>query len=150
MWGHHSPSKVTEFVHVEYRFQDSESGSLVLSPDHYLYVHDTLVRAADVRIGDKVRVLGDYVGIVTEVSRTKQVGLYHPHTLHGDIMVNGVHVSTFAAILPVWFQYTVLGVFRWMYLTVGSSRVYNEYLSGMLDEGSVIRPILLKMLKWVS
>lgn len=73
----------------------AESGhSISLSPAHYLYANDQLTAASAVRIGDVLRTV-DGPSRVTRVDMVHDVGLVAPHTMHGDIVVDGVVVSSY-------------------------------------------------------
>ena len=74
---------------------------LQLTHDHYLYVNGALATAGTVRVGDMVTLASGSRATVTAVSTAWASGLYNPHTLHGDIVVNGVVTSTYTkAIAP--------------------------------------------------
>mmetsp|Transcript_7448 Transcript_7448/g.13233 ORF Transcript_7448/g.13233 Transcript_7448/m.13233 type:complete len:155 (-) Transcript_7448:199-663(-) len=154
MWGHHSANRVSDFVRIEFMAPKHGSlGALKLSANHYLYVNEAqqMVVAGQVRIGDKVQIEGGHWATVLKVQFVHERGLYHPHTLHGDILVDGVHVSTFSSILPPWFQHGLLSVFRWMYWLAGNGQcVWYQSIAGILDEGSMLRPYLLQALRFVS
>lgn len=75
--------------------------TLAASPGHLVYVNGRRRRMADVRPGDLVTVAGRPVA-VSAVRRTTATGRFNPHTLHGDIVVNGVVASTYTtAVHPV-------------------------------------------------
>mmetsp|Transcript_7312 Transcript_7312/g.22296 ORF Transcript_7312/g.22296 Transcript_7312/m.22296 type:complete len:470 (+) Transcript_7312:183-1592(+) len=68
---------------------------LELSKEHYLPVNGQLTAAQHVSIGDLIA-LGNGTQVpVATVSRFIGRGLFHPHTLSGDVVVNGVLASTF-------------------------------------------------------
>lgn len=96
-WSHKVGGVQSEFVAVTH-----SAGKLVLSPGHYVYVGGVAVTARSVRAGD-VLTLGDGgVASVAEVGREVATGLYNAHTAHGDVVVDGVVVSTYTdAVHPV-------------------------------------------------
>ncbi|GAB0490489.1 hypothetical protein MMPV_001726 [Pyropia vietnamensis] len=96
-WSHKVDGVQSEFVAVTHT-----AGKLLLSPGHYVYVGGVAVTARSVRPGD-VLMLGDGgVASVTGVGREVAVGLYNAHTAHGDVVVDGVVVSTYTdAVHPV-------------------------------------------------
>ena len=61
---------------------------------HIVYANDMAVAAEKVRVGDVMKTV-DGEGVVRKVSRAMDRGLYNPQTLHGDIVVDGVSVSTY-------------------------------------------------------
>jgi len=94
-WGHKDSSSTSgNFVQIML-----ESGrTLTLSSNHMLYANKALVRAVDVQVGDTLVDAHNGDSIVSDTRRgvTKR-GLYNPHTIHGDIVVNGVVASTYTS-----------------------------------------------------
>jgi len=90
MFSHQLEATKTAFVAVE-----AGAASLLLTPDHYLYVNGQLAVARTVRVGDRVTLADGTQAAVTKVHTEWASGLYNPHTLHGDIVVNGVQTSTY-------------------------------------------------------
>lgn len=106
-------TKAGFYPFVEISTQDA--GSIRLSSRHYLYVEDRLVQASEVRIGDQlVTSTGEHVA-VTETRTVYDSGLYAPHTLDGDIEVNGFRSSTYTAHVPAHFAHCLLGPIRLLY-----------------------------------
>ena len=68
-----------------------ESGAtLELTKNHYTYFADgQLVLAKDVKVGDRLS-----AGEVVEVTQATYVGAYSPVTAAGELLVNGVRVSS--------------------------------------------------------
>lgn len=68
---------------------------LTLSPGHYVYANGKLVAGRAVRKGDMLKtVAGD--SPVVRVRIVEKVGLFAPHTVHGDLIVNGVYASGYS------------------------------------------------------
>lgn len=97
LFSHQDSDTVSDFV----RIFSSNDRLLELSAGHYLYVNRKLVTASSVREGDS---LVDEDGSSIRVSRVGKVrrrGLYNPQTMNGNIVVDGVLVSTYTtAIQP--------------------------------------------------
>lgn len=74
--------------------------TLIATATHLVHINGRLMAAGKCRPGDKVLTL---VGWETVVStrRVKGSGLYNPHTLHGDIVVNNIVASTFTTAVNV-------------------------------------------------
>lgn len=114
--------------------------SLTLSPGHLLYVNGELQAAMDVHVGDTVQVSvkdeTKRTATVTSTRRVTSTGLHNPHTLHGDIVVDGVVASTFTrAVHPVTARALLLP-FRLAYRMVGPHRsvdIANQAVLRMLD-----------------
>lgn len=92
--------------------------SLTASPGHYVYVlggaDRRLVPAAAVRVGDVLPLATGNCSAVVEVSRVVLLGLYNPHTLDGDIAVDGVVVSTWTVAVPPAVAAAALAPLRWL------------------------------------
>ncbi|CAN8073870.1 unnamed protein product [Agarophyton chilense] len=101
MFSHQHPHIVSSFVSIE----ASHGDNLHVSPGHYLYVNDKLLSAAHVRPRDVLQSQANRSILALRVSSTQRRGLYNPQTVHGDIVVNGVRVSTYTtAVQPVTAQ----------------------------------------------
>lgn len=113
--------------HSMIRLVTADGQRLVLSPLHYIMVrtdNETKVMKTAEKIapGDRVYTIaawkdGSYV-VRTDVVQTSS-GLYNPHTLDGEIVVNGVWTSCYTASLHPVLSHVALGLFRWVY-TVSS------------------------------
>ncbi|OSX69497.1 hypothetical protein BU14_1457s0001 [Porphyra umbilicalis] len=116
MWSHRQAGGTHTFV----RLSTGAHGALTLSPGHLVYVGGVPVPAAAVRVGDVLSAAvpaapsaciagGGRAAAattngcaasrawapapVTAVERVVGIGLYHPHTLAGEPIVDGFHVS---------------------------------------------------------
>uniref|UniRef100_A0A7S1THN3 Hedgehog protein Hint domain-containing protein n=1 Tax=Compsopogon caeruleus TaxID=31354 RepID=A0A7S1THN3_9RHOD len=71
---------------------------ITLSAAHYLYVNGVLKSADQVVLGDIVE-----GSPVSTVESTEELGLFAPHTMSGDIMVNGIRASCYTRhVNPTW------------------------------------------------
>lgn len=106
----HRDSDARQQLFVDIRFDSNHS--LMLSHGHYTRLADgTLRAAANVRVGDAMRVAPRdacaaaaqlHVARVVSVQESVADGLFAPHTLAGDLVVNGVLVSSYTtAVAPV-------------------------------------------------
>lgn len=86
-------------------------GSLALTPGHLIYANGKLVRAESVSVGDWVHNAYRRI-VVAEVSMELRQGLYNPHTLHGDIIVDGIRVSTYTDQVEPCVAHTLLSPLR--------------------------------------
>lgn len=95
-WGHRSDQVSTNYVRVEL----SSGRTTMLSKNHLAYVNGELVAAGKIRVGDLMRdaELGEESSVQTVEHNVAAKGLYNPHTAHGDLVVDGVVVSTYGVV----------------------------------------------------
>lgn len=114
----------TKFVKIS-----TEDKELSLTPSHFLYVNGELAQAGDVKVGDVVVLGNGTKAPVTAIGSTWATGLYNPHTLHGDIVVDGLRTSTYTNAVHPKLAHAILSPIRAMY-TAGVS--YGKGFSGAL------------------
>ncbi|CAN8075879.1 unnamed protein product [Agarophyton chilense] len=103
-------------LHDFVRIGTQHGHSLTLSEGHYLYVDGQMRAARVVSVGDRLQTADARWTSVVSVERVKQRGLYAPHTLHGDIVVDGIRVSTYTtAIHPDVAHFVLLTPLRLLY-----------------------------------
>eukprot|EP00180_Rhodochaete_pulchella_P001647 Plantae.Rhodophyta-Rhodochaete_pulchella.ctg2484.p1 GENE.Plantae.Rhodophyta-Rhodochaete_pulchella.ctg2484~~Plantae.Rhodophyta-Rhodochaete_pulchella.ctg2484.p1 ORF type:complete len:318 (-),score=31.41 Plantae.Rhodophyta-Rhodochaete_pulchella.ctg2484:139-993(-) len=114
-FGHKDLSSRTRFVQL-----DHGEGSLVLSPGHFVYVDGALKRATDVKVGDTLEVFGFDGNVTTSKVHGVDVvygsGLYNPHTLSGDLIVDGVKTSCYTSAVHPRLAHYLLAPLRAAYL----------------------------------
>eukprot|EP00183_Erythrolobus_madagascarensis_P007320 CAMPEP_0185845966 /NCGR_PEP_ID=MMETSP1354-20130828/1783_1 /TAXON_ID=708628 /ORGANISM="Erythrolobus madagascarensis, Strain CCMP3276" /LENGTH=733 /DNA_ID=CAMNT_0028546047 /DNA_START=44 /DNA_END=2245 /DNA_ORIENTATION=- len=139
-WGHKDPTaRARSFVRIEL-----ESGRvLIVSPRHLVYANRKLVPSDAVGINDLM--LDVEAGDVRVVSVSRDFiscGLYNPHTMHGDVVVNGVVSSSYTAVTYPRLAHALLGVERIAYRlgssVLGSSLEVNRprFLTWILRVGN--------------
>jgi hypothetical protein len=90
--------------------------NLTVTGDHYLYTNDMkLVSAESLRKGDSLMLEDGNMSKISSVSFEWLYGLYNPHTLHGDIVVDGVRASTYTSRITPSFAHSILALFRTLY-----------------------------------
>jgi len=102
MFGHRLKEGIYDFVHIDWS-QQALKGSLRLSPDHMIYVNGKLVPASQIQTGDFLSLANNSSARVVGAKLIKDRGLYHPHTLAGDIIVDGVKVSCYTNLFGTRF-----------------------------------------------
>lgn len=95
-----------------FRITTSCNHAVTLSPAHYLRTPSGLVAARHIAVNEDVMTVSGTCKVVS-TERVAAVGLYAPHTMHGDIIVDGVVASSYvqsvhprvahALLLPVRF-----------------------------------------------
>ncbi|KAJ3177513.1 hypothetical protein HDU85_005883 [Gaertneriomyces sp. JEL0708] len=94
MWTHRIPTIRVDFVKITH-----DHGTLLVSEDHYVYANHKMMTSRSVRVGDIIPLHDNKMLVVQNVSRENDVGLYNPQTRHGDIVVNGVVVTTYTNVV---------------------------------------------------
>ena len=93
-----------------------ESGlTLSLTPCHCLYVNNVLLPAEAVKIGDTLESVKNKRDKVVEVKWLTETGLFNPHTINGDVIVNGVRTSTYTKAIPAKLAHAMLEPVRYLY-----------------------------------
>lgn len=99
------------------QLKTASAALLQLSKRHYVYVNgDRLVEAQSVKVGDNVTLgaLGEATTVIA-VGLARNEGLYNPHTLQGNIVVDGILASTYTAAFPPALAHAVLAPLRALY-----------------------------------
>jgi hypothetical protein len=89
--------------------------TIVLSAGHYLYVNGLLEKAENVKINDRLETEWG-TSEVTRVDDVRETGLYNPHTLDGNILIDGVLTSTYTDALHPILAHGILAPVRYLYL----------------------------------
>ena len=105
---------------------------LMLTADHYLYVNGKLAVASTVQAGDRVVKADGTEATVVAVAIQPADGLYNPHTMDGDIVVNGIKTSTYTAAVEPSLAHSLLWPVRMLY-SLGIN-----LLEGVFDHGSEV------------
>ncbi|PXF48661.1 Temptin [Gracilariopsis chorda] len=120
--GIYSPIFMFTHQHARIRYpfviiQTDKQHSLTLTSGHFMYANDASVRASAVRVGDYVQLEDGSKSLVTAVSKHISNGLYNPQTLHGDLIVNGVRVTTYTSAIHLTLAHSLLTPLRAFYQT---------------------------------
>ena len=86
--------------------------AVTLTESHYLYANGRLTRAGSVAVGDELRTVHGACA-VTRVERVRATGLYAPHSMHGDLVVDGVVVSGYSTAVAPRVAEAILAPVRW-------------------------------------
>jgi hypothetical protein len=139
-------SKVYSFSHID-RDLEAEffqihlidlDAPLELTPDHMVYVFGHPVRGSDVKVGD---MLGEHM--VSSVQVIKRRGVYAPVTYSGNLLVSGVSVSSYVAVLDDFSapaqhvaSHVITGLHRMvclLHFDVCVKETYNDGISTHMD-----------------
>ena len=91
-------------------------GAIQLTEGHYLYVNGQVVQAHTVKIGDLLETAEGKPAAVTGISTIRATGLYNPHTMQGDIIVNGFRTTTYTEAINPTLAHAMLAPIRVMYV----------------------------------
>eukprot|EP00042_Codosiga_hollandica_P028930 m.155802 g.155802 ORF g.155802 m.155802 type:complete len:383 (+) comp52917_c0_seq2:1131-2279(+) len=101
---------------------------LRLTGNHYLYINGSLAAAQSARVGDTVLDHNGKTVVISGVSMERGSGLFNPHTLHGEIVVNGIQTSTYTTALAPTLAHAVLWPARLLY-TLGHNLLDEEFFA---------------------
>jgi len=125
-FSHREPAPPSQFIELT----TAKHGTLALTKGHYVHLASgQTVAAGVVRPGvDYLVVSGTgEAALVVKAEKVWLSGLYAPHTLHGDLAVDGFRVSSYTAAVPAGLAHVILGPLRWLYRAAG--------VAGSLDGG---------------
>ncbi len=133
MFSHKDHNAVSTFVSIA----TSANQTIALSPSHYIYANSKLVAASAVVLGDVLIAADGSEVTVVAVSQERNTGLFNPHTLHGDIVVNGIKASCYTAAVAPTLAHSLLWPVRMLY-SLG-----YDIVNGSLDYGYAAPAIML-------
>ncbi len=133
-FSHQHTDHLSKFISVR---TDSDEHSLQISELHLIYINGQLNEAKNMRVGDKLSIAHDKKTVtVISVNRMMAKGLFNPHTLHGDIVVNNIAASTFTKSVNPHVARALLNPFAALYQVMGRHIVTdtaNRYALRALD-----------------
>lgn len=154
MFSHASRNISSQFVRLHTASRSAEP--LITSEGHYVHVVGKgLVAASAVRLGDRLLKVESGAKALVEdpvvsISKVCLQGLFNPHTVSGDIVIDGYMCSTYTVGVRPAFARTLLAPLRILYTTFGMSLEIVEGFSphvhtffakmmphGYLEEASV-------------
>lgn len=117
-------------VHSEFVRITTEGGrSITLTGNHYLYANDRMAVASVVKVGDSLITSTGAPDKVAEVSRIWADGLYNPHTMQGDIVVDGILTSTYTSDIHPTLAHAALWPVRMLH-SMGKDIVGDSFAEG--------------------
>lgn len=110
MFSHSYPESTSSFVQLH-----TDNTVVTLTEGHYLYVNGQLATAGSVKLGDELETTDGAQVPVIQVSTTIAHGLFNPHTIHGDIVVDGIRTSTYTNAMNPILAHSILAPARAIY-----------------------------------
>lgn len=133
--GHGKFSRVFMFTHtvkdVESEFVQIEvngGNRVTVTGGHYVYANGRLIEGRRIRRGDKMNSGNGEEVIVKGVKRVLERGLFNPQTVHGDIVVDEVVVSTYTESIEPRTAHALLAGFRALF-----KLFETDFSMGLLD-----------------
>jgi len=119
--GHRDRQTRAEFVNIKLEHHHE----LALSSLHYAKVcldthrcddgNTRYISADQVKVGDLMELSSGDIVAVVKTSRVVKQGVFNPHTLHGDIVVNGVVASSYTRLVSARTAHMLLSPIRLAY-----------------------------------
>lgn len=131
MFSHRSSTARAEFV----RLHTDNDHILTLSPGHYVHTPIGLATAAAIQMGDTVMTASGKA-LVKRTERTWARGLYNPHTISGNLVVDGVVASVYTSAVEPCVAHALLVPIRAIFWLAGARRTSREVLGTMFENGS--------------
>lgn len=97
----------------------TNAGTITLSEGHYIYADGKLTVARDVKRGARLEKLNGASAQVLDVYGIVERGLYNPHTLAGEMIVDGFRTSCFTSAIAVGASNSLLAPLRASFLALG-------------------------------
>lgn len=91
----------------------------MVTTSHFVHTQRGLLPAGQVTTDDKLLLADGKWSPVTDVSTFVDRGVFNPQTLHGDIVVDGVRVSTFTSAVDMNSAVSLLAPLRAAYRICG-------------------------------
>lgn len=137
LFTHRLPKAVAEVVKLTTLRGNKQ---LRLTPNHYIYINGTLAAAHVVQPGDNATLADGTQMAVASVTREMADGLFNPHTLHGDVVVDGIITSTYTQGIAPALAHTALWSVHALYqagVNVAEDQLASgsQILSDLLPDG---------------
>lgn len=110
MFSHQYTDAQATFVKLQ-----TATGAIQLTESHYLFVNGKAAQASTVKVGDLLETATGAPAAVTGISTVRATGLYNPHTMQGDIIVNGIRTSTYTDAITPTLAHAMLAPIRALY-----------------------------------
>lgn len=107
----------------------SNGRSITVTTGHYVYVDGTIIPAERVSEGGIMDTVDGDAEVVKVLMGVKKMGLYNPQTKDGDIVVDGVRVTTYTTAISPFLAHALLTPVRMVY---GSWRFAYEFANSVL------------------
>lgn len=143
LFSHAAPHAVSSFVSLT----TAAGPVLTLTPGHLLPVNGEMAQARAVVVGDRLQ-LGSAATCtsVVKVSAVTARGLWNPHTLTGDIVVDGVQTSTWTSAVGEGAGRSLLAPLASLYRLIGTGGTWMRVATAVVRASGVagrVRDVVL-------
>ncbi|PXF49921.1 Indian hedgehog B protein [Gracilariopsis chorda] len=136
MFTHRVDNVLSEFIQIR-----TETGEILsLTASHYIYLDSSLVPAKYATTGQQVQLSDGRVSFITAVSTVRDSGLYNPQTLHGDIVVDNIRVSSYTDAVKPHIAHSMLAPLRAVFDRFGF------YVTGLENGGGTVLRTIQKLI----
>lgn len=133
LFSHRTSSSAPSYIEIT---TTATNHTLTLTPGHYLYINHQLRPAHTVEVGHQILTAHQGWATVSAVRRTDASGLYNPHTVQGDIVVDGFVASTYTTAVPTHIATSLLAPLRALYRRgFVSERLFGSFLAEGFRDG---------------
>ncbi len=132
MFTHRDHDVYASFVRVHFGVHRT----LTASSGHFVYANGALKAMGDVTVGDSLHADNGAVLRVRRVDEVWERGLYNPHTISGELVVNGVRVSAYTRAVKPAAAHSMLAVLRALQ-RCALSRRWNAAVSTFFEDERV-------------
>lgn len=110
-----------------YKLSTASGHAVSMSGNHYLYANDVMTSADAVKVGDVLRTVAGNSAVVS-VDMVLGKGLYAPHSMNGDLVVDGIVVSGYTRTVHPRLAHVLLMPVRWISRVTGIKEPLGKLL----------------------
>lgn len=109
-FGHKDHEAFTQMIRIE-----TDHGHIKLSAGHYIYANGVRKLARDVEHGEMLHHHDGKLAAIKKIEEVMAHGIFAPHTVHGDIIVNGHKASCYTEAIKPEVAHAVLKPFAFLF-----------------------------------
>ncbi|CDF36351.1 unnamed protein product [Chondrus crispus] len=133
LFSHRTSSSAPSYIQIT---PTTGNHTLTVTSGHYLHINRQLLPAAAAKVGDHILTADHGWAPVAAVRIVQANGLYNPHTLQGDLVVDGFVTSTYTTAVPRRIATGLLAPLRAFYRHgLVSERLFGSFLADGFRSG---------------
>lgn len=114
-FSHQDEDAESVYLNLEFTDPSNQKTTLKTSPNHLIYINNAFMKAELASLGDISSNADGDILILTGKSITTQRGLFNPHTMAGELIVDGVRVSCYTDTIESTLAHAMLAPLRAVY-----------------------------------